>query len=734
MSNTPILQIALPTPLDKLFDYLAPIDWQITEQHIGSRIQVPFRKQVLIGILIGVTDTSSVAPNKLKTALTLLDEPPLLTATDLQLLHWASRYYHHPLGLVIATALPALLNAGHPPHVETPPSGHWCVTQTGQFIDPTDLPRQSHRQAYLLSLFQENPRGISETTLALDLPNPRPTLQALQRRGWITPQPAIRHAQPITTPLQLNTAQAHAVEQLTQHLSQFYPSLLDGVTGSGKTEVYLQLIQTIITQGKQALVLVPEINLTPQMVSRFEQRFSVPIAVIHSRLNHKERLYAWLLARAGTAPIVIGTRSAVWTPLPQLGIIIIDEEHDPSYKQQDGFCYSARDIAMIRAQRAKIPIILGSATPSLDSLYNIQQQRYQHLILPERAGLAVHPTFHLVDMRHQPRKQILSRPLQHYINQHLAKKQQILLFINRRGYAPTLICLQCKWTAHCQHCDARLTHHEASHYLRCHHCGFVQPTPIICPNCHSNNIHLLGQGTERVEEQLQQIFPDARILRIDSDSTRRKQAMFDMLEQIHRGEVDILVGTQMLAKGHHFPKVTLVGIINIDGGLFSVDFRGTERMAQLFMQVAGRAGRAEDAGEVVIQTYQPEHELLNCLINKGYHAFADIVLAERQQTNYPPYTRLILLRAESKTAKLALDFLRSVKEVARQLNIAEVELWGPAPAPMEKRANYYRAHLLLQAQQRNVLHHLIEQLLPILPSLVKKDVRWTVDVDPLDLY
>ncbi|EIJ44165.1 primosomal protein N'' [Beggiatoa alba B18LD] len=734
MSNPPILRLALPTPLQSLFDYLAPADWHITEQHIGTRIQVPFRKQVLMGILLEVAESSNIPAQKLKTALNLLDNTPVLNPADLQLIHWASRYYHYPLGQVIASVLPTLLNAGHPTRLDSPPSEYWCITPKGQFIDPTDLPRQSHRQAYLLSLLQENPQGLSETTLALDFPNPRKTLQALQKRGWVNQQTVMRDADSLSPPLPLNPAQAHAVTQISQHLDQFYPCLLDGVTGSGKTEVYLQLIQQVIQQGKQALVLVPEINLTPQMLGRFEQRFNVPIAVLHSRLSPKERLYSWLQARAGTAPIVIGTRSAVWTPLPQLGIVIVDEEHDPSYKQQEGFCYSARDVAMMRAQYAKVPILLGSATPSLDSLYNAQQQRYQHLILPERAGIAVHPSIHLVDMRTQPRQQILSTALQHYIRAHLAKQQQILLFINRRGYAPTLLCLNCQWTAHCQHCDARLTYHEASRYLRCHHCGIIQAAPKQCPDCQSNNLQLLGQGTERVEEQLQQLFPEARILRIDSDSTRRKQAMFDMLEQIHRGEVDILVGTQMLAKGHHFPNVTLVGIINIDGGLFSVDFRGTERMAQLFIQVAGRAGRAENAGEVVIQTYQPTHELLNCLISKGYHAFADIVLKERQQTDYPPYTRLILLRADSKTTRLALDFLRTVKDYAQQLNITGVELWGPAPAPMEKRANYYRAHLLLQAQQRSTLHYLVEQLQNVLPSLATKDIRWGIDVDPLDLY
>ncbi|MBE9563567.1 MAG: primosomal protein N', partial [Proteobacteria bacterium] len=519
--------------------------------------------------------------------------------------------------------------------------------------------------------------------------------------------------------------------QVCTNLHRFYPGLLDGVTGSGKTEVYLQIIQEVLNQGKQAIVLVPEINLTPQTVSRFEQRFSIQVATWHSKLTKTERLHNWLLAKDGIAPIIIGTRSAIWIPLAKPGVFIVDEEHDSSYKQQDHFRYSARDIAVVRAKQAQVPVLLGSATPSLDSLYNANCQRYQHFSLPERAGTAIHPTYHIVDMRHQPRKENLSRLLTTAIRQRLATKQQILLFINRRGYASTLTCYKCGWVAFCQHCDARLTYHETSKNLQCHHCGTAQLLYSQCPDCKHSKLYLLGQGTEKIEENLHIKFPDARILRIDSDSTSRKNAMEKILAQIHAGEVDILIGTQMLAKGHHFPKVTLVGIINIDSGLYGSDFRSTERMAQLLVQVAGRSGRANEPGEVIIQTYHPDHPLLTKLIRQGYSTFAQAALKERYTAAFPPYTYLALLRAES-TDKPPLEFLEKAKQLAQQSE--NVQLWGPVTSPMEKRADWYRAQLLLQALQRKHLHNFIAQWLPYLPASNNKKVRWSLDVDPQDLF
>ncbi|MEZ5673411.1 MAG: primosomal protein N' [Thiotrichaceae bacterium] len=413
------------------------------------------------------------------------------------------------------------------------------------------------------------------------------------------------------------------------------------------------------------------------MIQRFEQRFHVPIVAFHSKLSEQERLQSWLSARDGTIPIIIGTRSAVWTPLARPGVIIVDEEHDLSYKQQDHFRYSARDVAVVRAQRAKIPVILGSATPSLDSLFNAQQQRYHHLILPERAGAAVHPSFQIIDMRRQPDKNPLSQTLKTAIQQCLERRQQVLLFINRRGYAPTLMCYECDWVATCQNCDAKMTFHGNTQKLLCHHCGASRVIDPKCPKCGHPRLYLLGQGTERVEERLVEAFPTARILRIDSDSTRSKRAMHMVLDKVHKGEVDILVGTQMLAKGHHFPKVTLVGVVNIDGGLQGVDFRSTERVAQLVMQVAGRAGRADDPGMVLIQTYHPQHPLLLRLISQGYHEFAQAALLEREEAEFPPFSKLALLRVEAMDREAAMQFLNEAKQRAQRLNSEQkVSLWG----------------------------------------------------------
>lgn len=726
-----ILQVAVPKPLYNHFDYLPPKGTDVKPLRPGIRVRVPFGTHSYVGLLLGVADSSSVADHKLKAAQNIIDSSPILPEDSLNLLLWASRYYHHPIGEVIFTALPKLLNKGQPDIVQTPPNSHWVVTEEGQFINPETLPKKDKRQAEVLLLLQQNLSGLSENELLLELSNPRPTLSALQNKGWIVPQTVASTS--VELPLQLNAAQRQVVNLVNSKLEQFYPCLLDGVTGSGKTEVYLQIIQRVIEQERQALVLVPEINLTPQMLNRFKKRFAVPIVVLHSKLGDRERLYQWLLARDGNAAIVIGTRSAIWTPLARPGIFIVDEEHDPSYKQQDHFRYSARDIAVVRAQRAGVPILLGSATPSLESLLNAQQQRYEHCRLPERAGTAVHPTFHIVDMRQQSHQGSLSQQLKKAISQRLAAHQQVLLFINRRGYAPILMCYQCGWVASCQDCDARLTYHEKDKSLLCHHCGASRSLDTQCPKCDHPKLYLLGQGTERVEEQLHKPFPEARVLRIDSDSTRKKNAMVSLIELIHKGEADILVGTQMLAKGHHFPKVTLVGIINIDGGLYGIDFRATERMAQLLVQVAGRAGRADEPGEVIIQTSLPDNPLLTRLIRHGYASFAQAALEERQQAKFPPYTRFALLRAEAIEVQLTMDFLNQAKTLALALNEESVELWGPVSAPMQKRAGWYRAQLLLQADQRNALHRLLSEWLPTLPPLSKK-IRWSLDVDPMDLF
>lgn len=528
--------------------------------------------------------------------------------------------------------------------------------------------------------------------------------------------------------LDLNEAQQRAVQVVEENFGKFKPFLLEGVTGSGKTEVYLQLIDKIIKNGQQALVLVPEINLTPQTVDRFQKRFEIPIATIHSNIAKIKRLNMWQMARDGVAKVVIGTRSAVWTPMLNLGLIIVDEEHDSSYKQQDGLLYSARDVAIRRAQLHDIPVVLGTATPSLESFYNTQQNKYQLVSLPKRAGAAKPPSYRIIDMRQYQNFEQLSRPLRQAIAQRLEKKEQVLIYLNRRGFSPSLMCYACGWVAMCFRCSARLTVHAETTLLHCHHCGSKQKLPQHCPSCQSAQVKPVGFGTERIEQALEKHFPHARILRIDSDSTRQKNAMTGFLTQIHNGEADILVGTQMLAKGHHFPKVTLVGVINADSGLLSGDFRASERLAQALIQVAGRAGREEAAGEVIIQTYHPQHPLLVTLLKENYRKFMVLALQERKEMGLPPYEFMALLRAQCKTQSKLQSFLQQARAAAEQFTDLPVQIFGPLNAPLAKRAHFFRGQLLLQASQRAVLHELLNRWLLQLPN----KIHWILDVDPLD--
>ncbi len=534
----------------------------------------------------------------------------------------------------------------------------------------------------------------------------------------------------ITPKLTLNSEQQPALDKINQ-AQGFCPFLLEGITGSGKTEVYLQAIDKLMQQEQQALVLVPEISLTPQTVSRFTARFNVPIAVLHSNLNDKERAEAWYQAQQGIARIVIGTRSAVFTPMPRLKLIIVDEEHDSSFKQQDGFRYSARDLALKRAQLEQCPIVLGTATPSFESLHNMQLGRYQHIMLNIRAGGAQLPTFDIIDIRKQKLKQGLSFSLLQKMQYHLDKGQQVLLFLNRRGFSPTLICHDCGWVAECTQCDARLTYHKKKNILHCHHCEQQTRVPTQCLSCGSTDLLPLGQGTQRIEALLQEHFPQYKTVRIDRDSTRGKNKLHQLLDEVQNDQHQILVGTQMLAKGHHFPRVTLVAILDADQGLLSADFRALERLGQLIMQVAGRAGRASLPGTVAIQTHHPQHPLLLQLINQGYHAFAKDALNERAIAGLPPYCFMALVRAESMVENDPIIFLQQARELITERE--GVMILGPIPAPMQRKQGHYRAHLLLQAKSRTSLQQLIAQWVTQLDSFALKGVRWSLDIDPHSL-
>ena len=732
MSAAPrIYQVAVPTPLYRAFDYLATVSLVP-----GARVQVPFGRREMIGVVLGEVAQSELPTSRLKAITQPLDASAILPPPILALLRWAADYYHHPLGEVIHTALPVRLRKGRAPVVGGVKV--WMLTHEGKAVDPQTLKR-APAQKHMLEALAAAAEGLNAEQLAKVSQRSAAALKALRSKGWVSSHQ--RDSPPVTngnlpSAPELNPGQKSAVTAIVAKLDGFHPFLLHGVTGSGKTEVYLNVIEQVLAQGRQALVLVPEISLTPQLVVRFERRFRAPIAVLHSGLNEQERLSAWVRASAGRAPIVLGTRSAVFTPLKNTGVIVVDEEHDASYKQQDGFRYSARDVAVMRAAREKIPIILGSATPSLESLKNARQRTYTLIELPERTGSAVMPQVRLLDMRRLKPSEGLSLPLREALADRLKKGEQSILFLNRRGFSPVWMCFDCGWVAPCKRCDAQLTLHQKKQKLLCHHCGAEQEVAQRCPSCRGENLHPLGEGTERVEGALEKFFPQARIERIDRDSTARRGALEEKLRRVHEGEADILVGTQMLSKGHDFPNVTLVGILNADQGLYGTDFRSSERLFQLIMQVSGRAGRADKPGEVLIQTWHPDHPLFAALQRHDFHGFAEFALNERRETGYPPYSHLALLRAESPTPGAALEFLQEARTLAVRLSPGEgVQILQPMAAPMERRAGRYRAQLLVQSNQRAPLHEFLGQWVrQLAEAKFSKKVRWSLDVDPAEMY
>lgn len=725
-----ILRIAIPSPLRRLFDYLLPK--HLTCPEPGVRIKVPFGNRQLIGMLIETSTQSDLPAEKLKPVLEILDDTPLIPAYMLDLMLWAADYYQHPIGDAVLQSIPVHLRKGNP--CEGLHTYLWRATPDAS---EQQLSPRAHQQRKLFTLLQEHPAGISKEALEAEgaAVNLLSTLQTAGlaekiRHHYAPPEPdhLLKEA-----PLVLNEEQARALAALDTQRG-FQTLLLDGITGAGKTEVYLQAIHQVLKQGKQALILVPEIGLTPQTVHRFQSRFRVPVCVLHSHLTDKQRLDAWLQAREGEAPIIIGTRSAIFTPMRHPGMIIVDEEHDASFKQQDGYRYSARDLAVLRAHAEAIPVMLGSATPSLESLHNCQQQRYQHTTLRTRAGNAKPPQIHLLDIRREALDNGLSAPLLQTIGQHLAQGTQVLVFINRRGFAPSLICHDCGATADCKRCDARMTLHYNPAHLHCHHCGSQRPVPRQCSQCGSENIEPVGAGTERTEQALTAHFPNTPVIRVDRDSTARKGAMQHIMNEVNQGKPCILVGTQMLAKGHHFPKVTLVAIPDADAGLFSTDFRGMERTAQLILQVAGRAGRADHPGEVILQTHQSEHPLLRRLTQDGYEAFAQAELEQRRQYQLPPFTHMAILRAEASKPGRADSFLHTVKD-SLQASLPYIHWSGPFPAPMEKRAGVYRAQLTFVSASRPALQHALSQICQFTEAHpLANRIRWSIDVDPYDTY
>jgi primosomal protein N' (replication factor Y) len=740
--STPVLRIALDMPLRRLFDYLPPS----AAVGPGQRVRVPFGRRSLVGLVVEQAAGSDLPADRLKPVLEVLDAEPVLDASAVELLKWAADYYHHPIGEVVAAAMPKALREGA---ATVAVEKAWSLTPAGREALAAGEPKRAARQRQLLELLgQHDELAISQLGTLME--GWQEAARALMKRGWaaaadrpvesansgarsIVQQSAEEASSPSQAPLDLAPEQHDSVEQISASIGRFGAFVLHGITGSGKTEVYLQVVQRVLARGQRALVLVPEIGLTPQLVERFSERFSVPISVLHSALTDHERLEAWRAAFSGHAQIVLGTRSAVFAPVRDLGVIVVDEEHDASFKQHEGgFRYSARDLAVVRAQQAGVPIVLGSATPALESLHNVSNGRYVKLTLPRRAAQAVPPKTALIDLRTNAVEGGISTPAIQAIERHLKDDGQVLVFLNRRGYAPTLLCTACGWVAPCKDCDARLTVHRTADRLRCHHCGADAPLPPRCLQC-GFTVKPVGQGTERIEETLAKVFPNVPLVRLDRDVVRKRGDMETVMARMHSGEARILVGTQMVTKGHHFPNVTLVIVLNADQGLFSTDFRAPERLAQTLIQVAGRAGRGEKPGEVLIQTEFPEHPLLNNLLTAGYNGFADAALEERAQASWPPFSRLAAIRDSAPTAEAALEFLKDARALMQPPR--NVQIRGPVPAAMAKRAGRYHAQLLLESTDRASLHRFLDAWLPEVEQLKSaRRVRWALDVDPIELF
>lgn len=737
--KTLIFRVAVPLPVERLFDYFARKPEATETVAPGARILVPFGKSRITAYLVDILEQSDRDPETLKTIIAILDNPALLRSQDVQLLHWASRYYHHPLGEVFSAAFPALLRKGGSAELKL--EKIYRLTARGRQTDTQDLAR-APRQAALLQQLQHLNHGASSAYLSGWSKNWRQPAKALLEKGLleIVESPKTDALPPENTAtckagLQANPQQQIAIDSVCRGLHKFSVFLLEGVTGSGKTEVYMQIIRRVLQQGRQVLILLPEITLTPQLEARFRERFSVPVVVFHSALTDRQRQTAWMAMQQGRASILLGTRSALFTPMQAPGLIVVDEEHDSSFKQQQGFRYSARDVAVVRGKILQIPVVMGSATPSLESLYNVSRKRYTLLHLAERAGGAAQPDLQILDIRNKKLHDGIADALLREIRLTLADGRQVLIFLNRRGFAPTLICHACGWVAKCRRCDASLVVHFSEQRLRCHHCGHEQRLPNSCPSCTEGQLTPLGQGTERLENTLTQLFPEQKIVRMDRDTTQRKGSLEKHLDAIQQGTANIILGTQMLAKGHHFPNVTLVALLDVDSGLFSIDYHAPEKLAQLIVQVSGRAGRAESKGRVILQTRQPEHPLLVTLLQHGYRRFAEIALQERQAAGLPPYSHQALLRALAVDQKKPLEFLERVRAMLEEKKNTSTEIMGPASAPMARRAGRYRCQLLLQNASRQELHDLLDWLMPKIAGLKQaRNVRWSLDVDPLDLY
>ena len=729
-----LVEVLIPIPLMEKFSYLPPKNnSNLLKQ--GSRVLVPFGKRTLVGVVWSFSDRDKSLKRKYKHIKEVLDEVPLLDTNSIQLAEWSSRYYHYPLGEIISYFFPPSLRKGK--EAKFRESQYLELTSKGSFLEEESLSRAPIQQK-LISILKDKKEITLKSAQAFGVSNA--VINGLIEKGFVnrfsrelSPYKKLENKQ-LSSPKQLNPEQNKAVNAIKKAKDKNTTFLLDGITGSGKTEVYLQAIQEVINEGKQALILIPEIGLAPQAEERFREYFGDRVMSFHSAKNEREKVDAWLGASRGLVDIIIGTRSSVFLPMKNLGIIVVDEEHDLSFKQMEKFRYSARDMALYRAKLEKIPVVLASATPSLETLKNVQEEKYKVLKLNKRATGASLPTFHAVDLKGKELHEGLSKELLDATQTELDKGNQVLIFLNRRGYAPSLICKVCGWISNCDRCDALMTVHKNPLKLHCHHCEAQKPYPSKCQSCGSDDFLTYGFGTERVEEFLRGYFPNTKTLRIDSDSTRKKESLNEYFDEIKKGEPIILLGTQLLAKGHHFPNVTLVGIIDADSGLFSADFRGSERVAQLMTQVSGRAGRDKKPGRVILQSYCLDHPQIEEIITGSYEKFAKRLLEERKSYKIPPFSFQAKIFAESPKSLVSRDFILNIlsqSKIEKQIS-SNVRIVGPLPSIMEKKSGVYRWELSIFSSSRSNLHKFLDVMQSRLyePKLTKQ-VRWSIDVDPL---
>jgi len=730
------VEVLVPVPILEKFSYLLPDQFKEKPPMPGSRVIVPFGNRDLSGVVWNVGKNNAPKGRKLKYLIEVLDSKPLLDKESLLLADWASRYYHYPLGEVISYFFPPSIRKGK--EAKFAEVKFLELTSKGEFLNVEDLSKAPN-QKKLIELIKEK-KDLSQKAATAYGVNTS-SINALIDKGFISrymrelsPYKKVETPNRNRTRKKLNEEQKFAVDSIIKSEDKNKVFLLNGITGSGKTEVYIRAIQEVINKGKQALILIPEIGLAPQAEERFKKYFGERVLSFHSAKNDREKIDAWLGASKGLIDIIIGTRSSVFMPMKDIGIIVIDEEHDLSYKQADRFRYSARDIALYRAKIKKIPVVLASATPSLETLNNSLQGKYEMLNLTKRATGASLPRYIPVDLRGKELKEGFSDELIERSEEELKKGNQILIFLNRRGYAPSLICKTCGWLSNCDRCDALMTLHKRPPKLQCHHCESQKDKPKVCPSCQSDDFLSYGYGTERVEEFLTQRFSKFPVLRIDSDSTKKKESMNEYIDSINLGKPMVLLGTQLLAKGHHFPEVTLVGILDADSGLYSADFRGSERVAQLMTQVAGRAGRDKKPGKVLLQSYSPDHPQIEELINGSYESFAKNLLKERKSVKSPPFAFQAKIQAESANSYISRDFIKNLINNLKKSKAfpKDIRVVGPLPAIMEKKSGVYRWELNTLSSSRKSLHQFLDLVQASLYSpKTSKKVRWSIDVDPL---